>query len=30
VEIGAARMTLRGAVSVEHIAAIVTASSSAC
>jgi transposase-like protein len=30
VEIGAARMTLRGAVSVEHIAAIVTASSNTC
>lgn len=30
VEIGAARMTLRGDVGVEHIAAIVTASSSTC
>ena len=30
VEIGAARMTLRGAVTIEHIAAIVTASSRAC
>jgi len=30
VEVGAARMTLRGAVSVEHLAAIVSASARAC
>jgi transposase-like protein len=30
VEVGAARMTLRGAVTAEHIAAIVSASARAC
>ena len=30
VEVGAARMTLRGAVSAEHLAAIVSASARAC
>lgn len=30
VEVGATRMTLRGAVRVEHLAAIVTASARAC
>jgi transposase-like protein len=30
VEVGAARMSVRGAVSAEHLAAIVTASASTC
>jgi hypothetical protein len=30
VEVGATRMTMRGAVSAEHIAALVTASTRSC